>query len=328
MTSTPALTKAPSQTGKSPRADDYIRAHGVEKLLVEALKSAVDAGSHDPIAFIGEYMLAKSKNPPKSNSSASAEAAAYVSTGTLGVAYQRMAWLVFFLFGLLLCANVMHGFEELLARELELAFFVPLLIGHGGNSGGQTVSTVIRALGSGACTLKDAPKIIFKEAISGVLTACFCVCFLAPALMYGMGISTRVVTVVGITLPCVGFIANCLGSSLPFLITYLGKDPAVIVGPLMTTSVDSLGLMLYLLIATVRSRAYPTQSHGEPPAHAPLAPLTLFNPFTPLSLFLLQLYLQYAGSDEMVVCKGLSGDMCKAMGDVCKAGMFGSCKAR
>ena len=35
--------------------------------------------------------------------------------------------LVFFLFGLLVCANVMKGFEELLERELELSFFVPLL---------------------------------------------------------------------------------------------------------------------------------------------------------------------------------------------------------
>ena len=45
--------------------------------------------------------------------------------------------------------------------------------------------------------------------------------------------------------------ANALGSALPFAVTYAGKDPAVIVGPLMTTSVDSLGLMMYLLIATL-----------------------------------------------------------------------------
>ena len=140
---------------------------------------------------------------------------------------------------------------QLLAKEIELSFFVPLLIGHGGNSGGQTVSTVIRALGAGALTLADAPKIIFKEACSGVLSACFCVCFLAPSLKFVMGISTKVVTVVSLTLPCVGFLANALGSALPFAVTYAGKDPAVIVGPLMTTSVDSLGLMMYLLIATL-----------------------------------------------------------------------------
>lgn len=236
-------------------ANDYIRSHGVEKLLVEALKSAVDAESQDPIAYIGEYMLAKSKtkaagSEPRSSSGASSEAKDYVAASMLTVATSRMGWLVFFLFGLLLCSNVMHGFEALLAREIELSFFVPLLIGHGGNSGGQAVSTVIRALGSGAAKLSDAPRIIFKEVCSGVFTACFCVCFLAPVLSNFMGISDRVVMVVSLTLPCVGLLANLLGSSLPFAITALGKDPAVIVGPLMTTSVDSLGLMLYLGVAT------------------------------------------------------------------------------
>jgi Mg/Co/Ni transporter MgtE len=240
--------KAPSAKGmhSPPSANDYIREHGVEKLLVEALKSAVDTESSDPIAYIGEYMLKKSKK----GSSSEGSREDYVNSSLFTIVTSRMGWLVFFMFGLLLCANVMHGFEALLARELELSFFVPLLIGHGGNSGGQAVSTVIRALGSGSAKLSDGPKIIFKEAFSGVATACFCVCFLAPMLSM-MGISERVVMVVSLTLPCVGLIANLLGSSLPFIITALGKDPAVIVGPLMTTSVDSLGLMMYLGIATL-----------------------------------------------------------------------------
>jgi len=151
----------------------------------------------------------------------------------------------------LACASVLADFEALLARELELAFFVPLLIGHGGNSGGQVVSTVIRALGSGAATLRDAPRVVAKEALAGVMQSLVLVCALAPALHLGMGISLRVTTVVSLSLPCLGLLANTLGSALPFAVTYFGRDPAVIVGPLMTTSVDSLGLSLYLLIATV-----------------------------------------------------------------------------
>ena len=53
------------------------------------------------------------------------------------------------------------------------------------------------------------------------------------------------------TMPIIGLLANTVGASLPFVITWLGKDPAVIVGPLMTTSVDTLGLATYLSIATV-----------------------------------------------------------------------------
>ena len=57
--------------------------------------------------------------------------------------------------------------------------------------------------------------------------------------------------VVALTMPCLGLLANTVGSMLPFVISWLGKEPAVICGPLMTTSVDSLGLVTYLLIATL-----------------------------------------------------------------------------
>lgn len=38
---------------------------------------------------------------------------------------------------------------------MELSYFVPLLIGHGGNSGSQSVATVIRAIALG---IHDQPK--------------------------------------------------------------------------------------------------------------------------------------------------------------------------
>ena len=148
-------------------------------------------------------------------------------------------------------ANVMGSFEALLARELELAFFVPLLIGSGGNSGGQTVSTVIRALGSGGVQLRDAPRVVVKEGIAGLLQASILCCVLAPSLRFGMGISEDVTVVVCLTLLCLGCGANCLGATLTFLIAWTGRDPAVVVGPLMTTTVDSLGLMGYLGIASL-----------------------------------------------------------------------------
>ena len=253
-----ASSSSPAQS--SPDLRNYIKKYNVETMLVDALKSAVDANSEDPARHIGDFMMARANNKPPP---AAASVGAYMATSAFGVARTRIAWLLFFLFGLLLCSSVMSSFEALLAKELELAFFVPLLIGHGGNSGGQVVSTVIRALGSGGARLKDAPRVIFKEASAGVLQSVCLVCALAPALFFGMGISWRVTCIVSLALPCLGLLANTLGSALPFAITYLGRDPAVIVGPLMTTSVDSLGLMLYLLIAATFLHLYP----DEPACH-------------------------------------------------------------
>jgi Mg/Co/Ni transporter MgtE len=46
--------------------------------------------------------------------------------------------------GLLLAALVVEQFEDVLEHHVELSFFVPLIMGHGGNTGSQSVTTVIR----------------------------------------------------------------------------------------------------------------------------------------------------------------------------------------
>ena len=65
----------------------------------------------------------------------------------------RGFWLGIFLLSLSLTSVVMSGFEHTLAEHIELAYFVPLLIGHGGNAGGQTVGTVLGGLSAGQLQL-------------------------------------------------------------------------------------------------------------------------------------------------------------------------------
>ena len=150
----------------------------------------------------------------------------------------------------MMCASVMHGFEALLARELELAFFVPLLIGSGGNSGGQTVSAVIRALGSGQVTPRDAGRTVAKETAAGLCQSVALAAVVVPALL-AMGITRRVTAVVALALPALGVLANGLGSALPFVALQLGHDPAVVVSPLMTTLTDMLGTLTFLGLASM-----------------------------------------------------------------------------
>jgi hypothetical protein len=62
----------------------------------------------------------------------------------IDIARGRTGWLVAFCIGLLLAAVVVEQFEDVLERHVELSFFVPLIMGHGGNTGSQSVTTVIR----------------------------------------------------------------------------------------------------------------------------------------------------------------------------------------
>ena len=53
----------------------------------------------------------------------------------------RLGWLALFLVGLWGAAFVIDWFEHMLQRNVELAHFVPLIIGHGGNAGSPRLDT-------------------------------------------------------------------------------------------------------------------------------------------------------------------------------------------
>jgi cation transporter-like permease len=174
----------------------------------------------------------------------------YLQQPFYDIAMKRVGWLGLFLISLSLTALIMNNFEHTLEGQIELAYFVPLLAGHGGNTGGQTVGTVLSALSSGRVQPhRDAVRIIAKEACSGILSGIVLALAVAPTAHYVMGISKHVTTVLFLTMPLVSTIAATLGSSIPFLCVLLGLDPSVIAAPAMTSFVDVSGLMSYFLIA-------------------------------------------------------------------------------
>jgi cation transporter-like permease len=177
------------------------------------------------------------------------EVADYLKEPFHKISLSRVGWLGIFLASLSMTAVIMNSFEHTLEKQIELAYFVPMLAGHGGNTGGQAVGTILSALSSGAVKAKDAPKVIMKEAMSGIMSGIILGTFVSPIAHYGMGISLHVSTVLFFTMALVSTIAATLGSAIPFFCVFFGLDPSVIAGPAMTSFVDVIGLMSYFLIA-------------------------------------------------------------------------------
>ena len=176
------------------------------------------------------------------------EVVAYRDVTVRALIARRTAWLGLFLAGLLLCTTVMHKYELLLQQQVELAVFVPLLIGHAGNSGGQTISAVIRSLGDGTVTVADAGRISRKEALAGAVQSVLLVALLLPYFIWAE--TTQVVRlVVSVTMVILGLFANTCGAILPFVCARVGVDPALIAAPLMTTAIDTFGVWIYLSVA-------------------------------------------------------------------------------
>ena len=131
-----------------------------------------------------------------------------------------------------------------------LTAFIPMLMDTGGNSGSQSSTLIIRGLATGEVTLKDKWKVMFKEfrisIIVGVILAF--VNFIKN--MYIDKVGFTIAITVSITLVATVMMAKMVGGMLPLIAKKLKMDPAIMAGPLITTIVDSMALIVYFKIAT------------------------------------------------------------------------------
>lgn len=172
----------------------------------------------------------------------------YFQTSIFKVVRSRITWLVLLFVAETATGTVLRSFEDELAKVVALSFFIPLLIGTGGNAGSQTVSTVIRALALGEVRMKDVLRVLAKEMTTGLILGVLLggIAF-GRALLWGVGYDLA--GCVGITVLVVCTWANTVGAVIPIAAQRMGVDPTVISGPLITTLVDASGLALYLTIA-------------------------------------------------------------------------------
>jgi len=143
---------------------------------------------------------------------------------------------------------VLQSFQAELADVVALSFFIPLLIGTGGNIGSQTVTLIVRAMALNEVAMRDIAWIVFKEArvslvLGGIMAAA---AFIWAAVL---GVEPTVGVVVAVTVVAICLSAATVASALPLVLRRLRVDPAVVSAPLITTVVDGTGLIIYFEIA-------------------------------------------------------------------------------
>ncbi len=172
----------------------------------------------------------------------------YLDTGVSLVTRKRIGWLLLLFLTESLTGTVLRHFEHELQSVVALAFFVPLLIGTGGNAGSQTTSTIIRALAVGDIDWGDALRALWHELRVGLLLGLgMAVVAYLRALTWGS--SPELAVTVALAILTIVVWANGLGAVLPLLATRLRIDPTVVSGPVMSTLVDATGLFIYFTIA-------------------------------------------------------------------------------
>ena len=86
----------------------------------------------------------------------------YLKTPVLTLFQKRVWWLLVLFFAEAITGNIMRHFEDALTEVIALSFFIPLLIDAGGNTGSQTVTTLV-ALALGEIQVEDTLRAVKRR---------------------------------------------------------------------------------------------------------------------------------------------------------------------
>jgi len=172
----------------------------------------------------------------------------YLAASVFSMFKKRIGWLLILFVAQAFTSTIMKSYEHVLDAVVALTFFIPMLIGIGGNAGSQATTLVIRGMAVGEISFKDWLKVCGKELLVGLsLGAVMGGTTFIRALI--MGEPPVLGLTVTLTLISIIMLAVLAGSLLPMVLKRLGVDPAVVSGPFITTLVDTVGLLFYFLIA-------------------------------------------------------------------------------
>ena len=178
----------------------------------------------------------------------------YLKTNVFSIWRSRIPWLLILMLSSTLSSAILTGFESALPAVLVL--FIPMIMGTGGNSGGQSSVTVTRSISLAEVEFSDLFRVFWKELRVGILCALTLgvATFLKVMLIDGLLLSNTAVTLsvaltVALSLSLTIILAKIIGAVLPLLAKKIGLDPAVMASPLITTLVDAISLIVYFFVA-------------------------------------------------------------------------------
>jgi len=178
------------------------------------------------------------------------EILSYARATIMDLVKRRAGWLIMLLVFDFLTGTVLKSFEATLSSVVALAFFIPMLLDTGGNAGAQTSITIIRGMATGDVNLKNVWRIIKLELLAALLMG-----VIVGGVAFGRAFLLQkdffLAVVVGTSMLLIAILAISTGVFLPLFSKRVGLDPAVLAGPITTSVVDVVGLIIYFKIAQI-----------------------------------------------------------------------------
>lgn len=180
----------------------------------------------------------------------------YLKTSIFSHAKNRIGWLLVLLFLSTFTGQIIEGFETQLATIAGLTACIPMLMGTGGNSGNQASTLIIRGLALGEIKTKDFFRVLWKEIRVSLLVGIILGVanygrMLLLRLVTGDDVTNSVILVVSLSVVAVVIVSKTIGCCLPIIAKALKLDPALMAGPIITTLVDAISLLVYFGFANM-----------------------------------------------------------------------------
>jgi len=177
----------------------------------------------------------------------------YLEAGFFEIVWKRSFWLIVLLVLESMTSIVMQFYSVPISKLVALTFFLPILIGAGGNAGTQSATVIIRGLATEEIKPMDFFRVILRESALGLFIGITLSVFGLIRAFLQQG-NWWLSVCVGISMGLTILMATTVGAVLPLIFRKLRIDPALMSGPLITTIVDVSGIAIYFEIATVLLR--------------------------------------------------------------------------
>lgn len=165
----------------------------------------------------------------------------------------RLPWLLIGMIGGIGNSMILGNFGATFAAHPEMALYIPLIGGTGGNVGTQSSAIIVQGLANSSLDVEKTFKQVGKESVVALINATIIslLVYIYNFIRYG---GTATVTYsVSISLFAVVMFASLFGTLVPMTLEKLKIDPAIATGPFISITNDIIGMMLYMSITVLLS---------------------------------------------------------------------------
>ena len=165
----------------------------------------------------------------------------------------RLPWLLIGMLGGIGSSMLLNNFTTTLGSHPEMALFIPLLAGMGGNVGVQSSAIAVQGLANNSLDSSHMFKHIMKELLVAIINATILSLIVYVYNFFVYNPLDIVTLAVPLSLFVVIMFASAFGTLIPMVLERMNINPAVATGPFIQIVNDLSGMTFYMIIAKLLS---------------------------------------------------------------------------